>query len=89
MQWTDEQISGIRKLASEGFTRRETAYKLVILTISDGRTAKRLSFYYVIGRWIRWPWYHERSASRSIIAKSGRRRVLPTLPVSVDCVSAA
>ncbi|MGJ0769544.1 GcrA family cell cycle regulator, partial [Lacticaseibacillus paracasei] len=22
MQWTDEQISGIRKLASEGFTRR-------------------------------------------------------------------
>ena len=23
MQWTDEQISDIRKLASEGFTRRE------------------------------------------------------------------
>ncbi len=33
MQWTDEQISGIRKLASEGFTRRETTDKLVILTI--------------------------------------------------------
>ena len=30
MQWTDEQISGIRKLASEGFTRRETADKLGI-----------------------------------------------------------
>lgn len=33
MQWTVEQISGIRKLDSEGFTRRETADKLVILTI--------------------------------------------------------
>ena len=30
MQWTDEQISGIRKLASEGFTRREAADKLGI-----------------------------------------------------------
>lgn len=29
MQWTDKQINGIRKLASEGFTRRETADKLV------------------------------------------------------------
>ena len=28
MQWTDEQISNIRKLASEGFTRRETADKM-------------------------------------------------------------
>jgi len=28
MQWTDEQIGDIRKLASEGFTRRETADKL-------------------------------------------------------------
>nr|WP_164507424.1 hypothetical protein [Lacticaseibacillus songhuajiangensis] len=27
MQWTDEQIGDIRKLASEGFTRRETADK--------------------------------------------------------------
>ena len=30
MQWTDEQIGDIRKLASEGFTRRETADKLGI-----------------------------------------------------------
>lgn len=30
MQWTDEQISDIRKLASEGFTRREAADKLGI-----------------------------------------------------------
>ena len=27
MQWTDEQISGIRKLASEGFTRRKPTDK--------------------------------------------------------------
>ena len=30
MQWTDEQIGDIRNLASEGFTRRETADKLGI-----------------------------------------------------------
>ncbi|MDS0491518.1 GcrA family cell cycle regulator, partial [Lacticaseibacillus paracasei] len=42
MQWTDEQISGIRKLASEGFTRRETADKLGISYDALQGKAKRL-----------------------------------------------
>ena len=28
MQWTDEQINDILKLASEGFTRREAAFMM-------------------------------------------------------------
>ncbi|MBZ3796486.1 GcrA family cell cycle regulator, partial [Lacticaseibacillus paracasei] len=42
MQWTDEQISGIRKLASEGFTRRETADKLGISYDALQGKARRL-----------------------------------------------
>ena len=42
MQWTDEQISDIRKLASEGFTRRETADKLGISYDALQGKAKRL-----------------------------------------------
>ena len=42
MQWTDEQISDIRKLASEGFTRRETADKLGISYDALQSKAKRL-----------------------------------------------
>ena len=42
MQWTDEQISGIRKLASEGFTRRETADKLGISYNAVQKKSQRL-----------------------------------------------
>lgn len=42
MQWTDEQISGIRKLASEGFTRRETADKLGISYDAVQKKSRRL-----------------------------------------------
>lgn len=42
MQWTDEQISDIRKLASEGFTRRETADKLGISYDALQGKARRL-----------------------------------------------
>lgn len=42
MRWTDEQISGIRKLASEGFTRRETADKLGISYDALQGKARRL-----------------------------------------------
>ena len=42
MQWTDEQIGDIRKLASEGFTRRETADKLGISYDALQGKARRL-----------------------------------------------
>ncbi|RUS38520.1 GcrA family cell cycle regulator, partial [Lacticaseibacillus paracasei] len=42
MQWTGEQISGIKKLASEGFTRRETADKLGISYDALQGKARRL-----------------------------------------------
>ena len=42
MQWTDEQISGIRKLASEGFTRREAADKLGISYNAVQKKSQRL-----------------------------------------------
>ena len=43
MQWTDEQIGDIRKLASEGFTRRETADKLGISYDALQGKARRLA----------------------------------------------
>ena len=42
MQWTDKQINDIRKLASEGFTRREAADKLGISYDALKSKARRL-----------------------------------------------
>ena len=42
MQWTDEQIGDIRKLASEGFTRREAADKLGISYNAVQKKSQRL-----------------------------------------------
>lgn len=42
MQWTDEQIGTMRKLASEGFTRRETADKLGISYDAVQKKSRRL-----------------------------------------------
>lgn len=42
MQWTDKQIGTMRKLASEGFTRRETADKLGISYDAVQKKSRRL-----------------------------------------------
>ena len=42
MQWTDKQINDIRKLASEGFTRREAADKLGISYNAVQKKSQRL-----------------------------------------------
>lgn len=42
MQWTDKQIRTMRKLASEGFTRREAADKLGISYNAVQKKSQRL-----------------------------------------------
>ena len=42
MQWTDKQIGTMRKLASEGFTRREAADKLGISYNAVQKKSQRL-----------------------------------------------